>query len=145
MFDEFRNHLRSIERTFEFDFWCDMRIPGGSHWSKEVESAIEQSDVFILLTSADFIASDYIYEQEIPAIRKRHATGALVLPIILRRCAWQMIASVLQAIPSEGGRVRPIADWHRHSDGYDSARSQIAIAIGKYFNLTPLSVDWSSK
>src|SRR5262249_38690205 len=89
----------------------------------------------VLLTSPDFIASDYIYNKEIPAIQIRRKAGALIFPVILKRCAWQMIAGVLQAVPTVDGRVRPIHDWRRHNDGFDHARDQISTAIKRHFAL----------
>jgi hypothetical protein len=101
--------------------------------------------VFFLLTSADFIASEYIYNVEIPAIKlRRRNSGALVVPVVLKRCAWQIIADVLQAVPTEEGKVKPIADWRRHSDGFDQARIQIATAIEGYFGRAARPVGWNA-
>jgi hypothetical protein len=143
MFEEFRTHLRSVERALSINFWCDPRITAGTHWTAEIDSAIQLADVFILLTSPAFIKSDYIYDEEIPAIKQRsRKSGALVLPVILMPCAWQIIADTLQAIPMKNGRIRPITDWRRHSDGFDHARKQIGEAIERHFGLSPKTVGW---
>ena len=143
MFGEFRTHLKSIERAFALNLWSDTRISAGHYWNSKIEDAIEHADVFILLASPDFIASDYIYDHEIPAIKKRHQlASALVIPVVLKRCAWQMVANVLQAVPSENGFIKPIEDWRRRSDGFDQARAQITAAITDYFAVAPQHVDW---
>jgi CheY-like chemotaxis protein len=56
--------------------------------------------------SPGFIASDYIYDHEIPAIKARHLKGALVLPVVLKRCMWQFIANALQALPMHKGHIK---------------------------------------
>jgi hypothetical protein len=94
--------------------------------------------------SPGFIASDYIYDHEIPAIKARHLKGALVLPVVLKRCMWQFIANALQALPMHKGHIKPIIDWVPRDDGYDSARDQIGIAIRSYFGISPAAVDWTS-
>ncbi|MFQ3455971.1 toll/interleukin-1 receptor domain-containing protein [Bradyrhizobium sp. UFLA01-814] len=143
-FQVFQTHLRSIERAFSASFWADKRIHAGAHWNKTIQDAIDAASVFILLLSPGFIASDYIYDHEIPAIGSKHlSAGALVLPVVLKRCSWQMVASALQAIPSHDGRTKPIVDWVPHNHGYDRAREQIANAINMHFGLAPTSVDWT--
>jgi hypothetical protein len=144
MFCELRKHLRAVERALDLAFWADIRIHGGSHWSEVIAQAIEGADVFILLASPGFIASDYIYDREIPAIQEKHRRGALVLPVVLKRCAWQMIANTLQAIPMKEGRLIPISEQRPQNDGFDLARSQILDAICKYFGLSADPLDWEA-
>jgi hypothetical protein len=145
MFCEFRTHMMSLERAYGIDLWADSRVVPGYDWTASIEEAIGAADVFFLLTSADFIASDYIYKEEIPAIKsRRRNSGALVVPVILKRCAWQIIADVLQAVPTESGDVKPIADWRRHSDGFDHARIQIAAAIEGHFGRSARPVRWNA-
>lgn len=136
-------HLRAIERAFDAEFWVDKRISAGATWNKNIQDAIEAARVFILLMSPGFIASDYIYNHEIPAIKSRlTSAGALVCPVILKRCSWQMIAAALQAIPIHEGKAKPIIEWRPHNHGYDTAREQIATAISRHFGLKPGRIDW---
>lgn len=144
LFGEFRTHLRAIERAFDIEFWADSGILAGYHWDATIQQAIDVAEVFVLLVSNAFIASPYIYEQEIPAIRTRRQTsGALVLPVVVDACFWQMIAGVLQAIPSEHGRVKPLLEWRPRTRGCAQARDQIIATIQRHFGLTPKTVAWS--
>src|SRR4051794_9024510 len=114
LFCEAQKHLAAIERAFSFSFWTDTRINVGYHWSSVVEDAINRANVFVLLISPSFIKSDYINDKEIPAIQARCArTSALVLPTVLQRCAWAMVAGALQVTPTVKGKVKPIVDWPR--------------------------------
>jgi hypothetical protein len=143
MFREFRTHLKAIERAFGLDLWADTRIKPGYYWSDEIAEAIDSAELFVLLTSPGFIASDYIYNKEIPAIRARHrSVGVLVVPVVLKRCYWSMVTGALQAVPTENGELRPIVDWKPQRDGFDCARSQIGGAVQAYFGLTAKTIRW---
>lgn len=133
-FHEFRRHLRATERRFGIAFWADPSINAGYRWDAEIATRIAMADLFILLVSAEFIYSDYIYTKEMPAIEARCATvKGLILPVVLRKCAWSLAAGVFQVGPTDRGRLRPIMDWHRRNDGYDRAREQIDSAITYHF------------
>ena len=73
---------------------------------------------------------------EKPAI-EAHCTAVkgLILPVVLRRCARSLAAGALQAVPTDGGRLKPILDWHRRNDGYDCAREQIEQAISHHYGV----------
>jgi hypothetical protein len=139
MFHEFRTHLKSIERAFDIDFWADTSIHAGHQWNTAIQQAIAAAEIIVLLISPDFIASDYIYEQEAPAVATRRRTGALVLPILLHRCYWKLVCDTVQAAPIVSGRLLPIADWHPRRDGYDCAREQIAAAVEHRYGRSPQS------
>jgi hypothetical protein len=141
----FHPHLRAIRRAFDMPIWVDDGLHVGMHWAAKIEAEIKAADVFMLLITPDFIASDYVYEKEIPAIQERRRTaGALVLPVVLKRCTWQMVASALQATPTDNGRVKPITDWHRANDGFDRAREQIMASIENHFGINRKNLDWGS-
>lgn len=145
LFAGFRPHLAALKRGFGLDIWTDHRIEAGTFWNASIEAAIKQAQVFVLLISPDFIASDYVNDSEIPAIsEQRRSTGALVLPVVLKRCSWQMVAAALQAIPTENGRLKPITDWPRprQNDGFDRAREQMMTAIESHFGIARKKIDW---
>ena len=143
MFVGFRPHLAAVRRAFDIDLWTDHRIHPGSKWEPQIAAAIQAAQVFVLLITPDFIASDYIYEIEIPAIRQQSRTaGALVLPVVFKRCTWQMIAAALQATPTENGRVRPVDDWRPWNNGFDCAREQIMATVESHFGMTRKKIDW---
>jgi hypothetical protein len=143
-FKAFQTHLRAVERAFGISFWSDQRIDAGYHWNSAIQNKIETSDVFVLLVSPDFIASDYIYDKEIPAIRRRKkAGGALVLPLILARCSWTWLCGELQSVPTYDGRLKPVAAWKPQADGFDRAREEITASVQSYYGLTPRKIRWT--
>jgi len=132
-------HLKALKAEHGIEFWWDDRIRAGDHWSEAIAKAIDASDLFILAASPDFIASNYIWNVELPAIAARRTSGALILPVVLHRCAWQIIAGALQAVPTIDGRLKPVHKWRPADDGYDQAREQIGIAVSAAFKLASKS------
>ena len=144
VFGDFRTHLAAVERAFDVRFWSDQRISAGYHWDPAIRREIDAAEVFVLMVSPGFIGSHYIYYEEIPAIQERkRSAGALVIPVVLKRCFWSMVCGGLQAVPTDHGRLKPITDWRPQANGFDRARQQIADAIQNYFGVSPKTIDWS--
>jgi hypothetical protein len=138
-----RKHLGSVQRAYGIEFWADTRIHAGHNWDATIRRAISEADVFLLVVSESYIDSDYINRDELPAIINRlRAANILAIPTILRRCGWQDFFGQLQAVPTDSGHLKPIADWQPEHDGYDRAREQIAAAIKERFQVSPTRLDW---
>ena len=99
--DEFRTHLRPLERSGQIRLWDDRDIRPGKDWDDSIRDTLRSAEIIFLLLSADFLATDYIDETEITIALERHRQGeALVIPIQVRPCLWQDTAlGELQAIP----------------------------------------------
>lgn len=98
-------HLAPLRRSGRVDIWDDRRIATGADWSKEVAEAMDTADVAVLLISADFLASDFILNEEIPRLLgRRQREGLVILPVIVRPCAWGMVdwLSRIQVLPKDG-------------------------------------------
>ncbi|MFT4017913.1 MAG: TIR domain-containing protein [Agriterribacter sp.] len=83
-FERLMVHLKPLFRDGVVDIWSDIRIKPGEKWNKEIERALEETKVAILLISADFLASDYINENELPNLIKASSIeGAVIVPVFL--------------------------------------------------------------
>ena len=51
-----------------FDLWSDKRIESGQLWPQQIVSAIASSRIALLLVSRNFLGSDFIINEELPAI-----------------------------------------------------------------------------
>jgi hypothetical protein len=141
---DFRTHLRAVERGFDVSFWSDNRIGAGCHGDAEILRRIAAAQVFVLLISPGFIASDYIYDKEIPAIQERkQSAGALVLPVVLQLCSWQLVCDGLQAVPTDNGRLKPVADWRPRANGLHRACQQIADSVMRRYSIARKTIAWS--
>ena len=110
--EEFRSalskHLSILERNGIAELWDDRRISPGDEWKADIDPRIEEADIFLILISADFIASNYCYEKEMKAALARHDVGqSTVIPIIVRSSAWKRTPLAnLQALPTNGKPVQ---------------------------------------
>jgi len=80
-------HLKPLQKNGLVDIWDDTKIKTGQKWQEQIESALSRAAIAILIISADFLASDFIVENELPPIlKKAELEGTRVVPIILKPC-----------------------------------------------------------
>ena len=80
-------HLKPLEKEGLIDLWVDTRLHAGDKWKKEIEKALSQATVAILLASADFLASDFITDNELPPLlRNAEEKGTRIVPLIVKPC-----------------------------------------------------------
>jgi WD40 repeat protein len=133
--DRLASHLGVLEKQELLDLWDDRRIEAGEEWFEEIEAAIEDADVAVLLVSADFLNSRFILEEEIPRLLQRRADDGLkVFPVIVRPCLWERIdwLSRLQLRPKGG---KPLAKF---GNAWEAPLTQIA---GEIYRLAEDSRD----
>ena len=91
--DELHAHLAFFEKKGDIDFWDDTRIQPGSRWYREIEKAISSARIAIVLVSADYLASKFIQERELPPLLKAaQAEDVTILSVILSPCAFEQTA-----------------------------------------------------
>lgn len=80
-------HLKPLETEGLIDLWVDTYLRPGDRWKKEIEKALTRATVAILIVSADFLASDFITNNELPPIlRNAEEKGTRVIPLIVKPC-----------------------------------------------------------
>ena len=60
--------IAPLEREGRIERWDDTRIRPGSEWRSEIKQALERARAAVLLISADFLASDFIQDNELPPL-----------------------------------------------------------------------------
>jgi len=118
------------------EVWDDRRIDAGADWKAAIDQAIADSDVALLLVSADFLTSRFILGQEVPPLlERRQAQGVRVIPVILAPCAWDRIPwlCAIQARPRDG---KPLSGMSRHAA--EAALAALAREVADLL-LAPLS------
>ena len=83
-------HLKPLERDYGFDIWDDTKIKPGSKWRQKIKEAIDSAKIGICLVSADFLASNFVKENELPPLlAAAEQDGAIILSIILSPCMFE--------------------------------------------------------
>ncbi len=80
-------HLKPLDRAQKVRLWDDRRIKRGQAWRNEIREALDSARAAIVLVSADFLASDFVADEELPLLLDRASREGLhVLPILLGPC-----------------------------------------------------------
>ncbi|HJP92701.1 MAG TPA: toll/interleukin-1 receptor domain-containing protein [Pyrinomonadaceae bacterium] len=96
-------HVAILFREGLIDLWSDRQIGVGNDWEKEIEAALTTARVALLLISPAYLASEYIWKNEIPRIIAHSKDGMRIVPLIVRPCAWRLAKELsrLQARPED--------------------------------------------
>lgn len=115
--ERLHTHLAMLRRERHITEWYDRDILAGDDIDKEIEEQLESSDLFLLLVSPDFLASNYCYEKEMSRALQRHEAGeARVVPIIIEPCDWTASPlRKLKALPKDG---KPVAEWTNQNTAF---------------------------
>ncbi len=68
---DLRRHLKPYVRDGQMNVWDDRRIAAGSAWREQIESALHQASMAIMLVSSNFLESDFIVDHELSPLLKR--------------------------------------------------------------------------
>ncbi|MDT7834772.1 toll/interleukin-1 receptor domain-containing protein [Aquabacterium sp. OR-4] len=80
-------HLKPLERSHNVELWTDQKIGVGKRWLDEIQNALDDSHVAVLLVSAHFLASDFIADGELPPLlQKAEQEGTRIMPVIVGSC-----------------------------------------------------------
>lgn len=107
---ELQKHLTALKRAGLIRDWYDRKIDPGSEWAVEIQNAMERASLILLLISADFLASKYIFDVELPFAIERQKSGlAKVIPILLRPVEWRDLPfAKFQVLPAQ---ALPVTSW----------------------------------
>lgn len=115
--DRLHTHLAPLRYEGLIEAWFDRQILAGGKIDAEVDRELESCDLFLMLVSPDFLASDYCVNREMKRALERHREGkAHVVPIIVEHCDWlSSPLHELKALPRDG---KPISEWTNQNRAY---------------------------
>jgi serine/threonine protein kinase len=107
-------HLKPMEKQGAISLWDDTKIKSGKAWKKEIKKAIDSARVALLFVSPDFLASDFIINNELPPLlAAAEEEGTTIMPLIVSPSRFRQteVLSNFQAINSP---ERPLTtmDWN---------------------------------
>ena len=129
-------HLNPFRNAFNAVIWHDGNIEAGQQWKPHIESRLDQTDIFILLVSIDFMNSEFINQVEFKyAIERHRANKSTIIPVIINYCQWDIDISFkeftfnlkeLQVLPNEG---KPIGDWKTPEQAFNNIAAGIRTVL----------------
>ncbi len=105
--DLLRPHLKMLGDD-RIAIWDDRKIDPGCEWFVEIQKVMKRATVSVCLISADYLASDFCFKEEIPFLLERRQRDQMtIIPILLRPCAWKTVSWLreLQMLPRDGKSV----------------------------------------
>lgn len=106
---ELEKHLGDLRRKGLINVWYQDKVQPGTEINKAIDEHFEDADIFLLMVSPDFIASDFCHALMNKAIKKHDFSQAQILQIYLRPVDWpDMRKSQIQVLPTND---QPITLW----------------------------------
>jgi hypothetical protein len=82
--ERLRVHITPLIRDGVVDIWDDTRLPPGEDWEHAIVKALSHAQAAIVLVSADFLASEFITNVELPRLLlNARERGTVILPLII--------------------------------------------------------------
>ncbi len=131
--EELLAQLGVLQSDGLISLWNDDQIQAGADWEQEIKEAIAEARVAILLITANFLTSDFILGQEVPALlERRRNEGLTVFPVIAKPCAWKMVdwLTKMSVMPKNNRPVWSDGGCHADEDLAEIA-TEVAMIIKK--------------
>jgi hypothetical protein len=118
--------LKPMLRKGSVSIWDDTKIKTGAPWRKDIDEALASAKTAVLLVSSDFLASEFIAENELPqllaAAKRKDLT---ILWVYLKPCLYQEIK--IKDYQAAHDISKPLADLK--VTARDSALVEICLKI----------------
>ena len=86
--DRVTTHLKPLGRYYGIDVWDDQKLRTSDKWKEEISKALNNATIAILLFSPNFMASDFIINNELqPLLDNAEKKGVKIMPVMVRPCA----------------------------------------------------------
>jgi hypothetical protein len=129
--DELLIQLKPYKLNGSISAWSDKQIVPGSKWFVQIQAALDQTKVAVMLVSPNFLASDFIYEHELgPLLKVAEQGGVHILWIPVRASSYEK--TPLKDYQAVGEPDKPLARMNRNQR--DEAWVEICKEIEKAVN-----------
>lgn len=117
--------LKPLVQEGRLEVWADFHIGVSREWKEEINQLLDRAELAVLLISADFLASDYIMDLELPRLEERHVP---LVCVPVGPCAWHdvdLLARVQWPLPPD----RPLSSMTQN--GREGALMKVYAALAQ--------------
>jgi formylglycine-generating enzyme required for sulfatase activity len=117
--------------------WDDSHILPGEEWEKSIEKALDETQIVLMLVSADSLFSDFIQRKELKkALEQKREGSTRIIPILVSDCMYDMAEGIsdLQMLPLHPANralvaVDNLAIWGSRASAWATALRQLREVI----------------
>jgi hypothetical protein len=132
MLHQFQIHLSALKHLELLEVWSDRETLGGGVVDPRIREQLERAQLFLLLISKDFLASEYCCKIELKRALERQQEGvATIIPIIVRECDWDIPElRQFKALPKDGKPVDS-RHWRNSDEAFTNVATGIRLLLGQ--------------
>lgn len=137
---ELQKYLKPAIKDYQIEVFIDKdNIRCGELLNEKIMQNLNDSDLIILLISANYLASEYCLKEMSMALNNNKS-----FPIILSHCDWKNneLLQNIKALPKDG---KPITDYTNSSEAYQFIASEFRQKIQKESNIIAPKENFKSK
>jgi len=125
-------HLKPLERKGTIQLWSDTLILSGEKWKEKITAALDKAAIALLLVSADFMASEFIINNELqPLLKSAENKGTIIIPVVVKPCRFLREPTISQ-FQAANDPINPLCKLseYEQEDVYEKVAHRIELAIG---------------
>jgi len=135
--DELEPFLKMLKNTTNIEWWDDSKIKSGEQWRDEINKALSKAKVAVLMISANFFASDFIIEEELPDILEAaDEKGTTILWVLVSTCSYK--GTAVEKYQAMNDPKIPLARLKEEEDR-NEVYTKVVDRIKEIFNTKPKS------
>ena len=125
-----RQGIKVIIENADVEEWWDRKLRGSDNLYGEIETALENADVAVMLLSDAYLASESCRKEMEYALRENEKGKKISVPIIIRECGWREVEDLknVVAIPKDG---KALGKWKPVDDGIADIRESMKAVFEK--------------
>lgn len=130
---QLESHLSIFRQNEAVSLWHKRVVYPGEDWQEKVHEGMLEADVILLLASADYVKSDYLWQHEMLLALRRHERGeALVAPVLLRPLAGLEEAPFGKLQPLPFNR-KPATTWATLDDAFSELAGELITLLERKY------------
>ena len=87
LLEKLLKQIAPLKQNKVIEIWEDALIAPSCEWNDEIMKQLNHADIVVMLVSSDYIASEFVNNEEVPLAMKRCEEGhCRIVPVLLRSC-----------------------------------------------------------